>query len=161
MNSELKLKRSNSSRSLHNNDPRRLLILPESESINRMRYNNRKNFSFSGVSNKDRPKQEDNNDDENIYQLNTESFGLPLSSIDLEWDRHKDFVPMVESDTMSSYDLDEQMTELIKQKFLEFEMMSNASVRSVHFLNGKNITGVLVQWQQIIIISMMNQLLIS
>jgi hypothetical protein len=68
---------------------------------------------------------------------------------DLEWDRHKDFNLMTESETMSSYNLEERMTELVKHKFLEFEIMSNAasSVKlgegnvSFESLNGKSSIG--------------------
>ena len=48
------------------------------------------------------------------------------TSLDLEWDRHRDFSLMPESDTMSSYDLSERMAELFKYKFLDFEIASNA-----------------------------------
>ena len=46
---------------------------------------------------------------------------------DLEWDRHKDFNLMLESDTMSSYNLEERMDELVKLNFLNFEIMSSNS----------------------------------
>jgi len=46
---------------------------------------------------------------------------------DLEWDRHRDFNLMIESDTMSSYNLEERMAEIVKLNFLEFEIMSNAT----------------------------------
>jgi len=65
---------------------------------------------------------------------------------DLEWDRHKDFNLMTESETMSSYNLEERMTELVKHQFLEFEIMSNAASSaklgygnaSFESLNGKS-----------------------
>lgn len=43
---------------------------------------------------------------------------------DLEWDKDIDFVCKAESDTLSIYDLNEQIQELLKQKILEFEVMS-------------------------------------
>ena len=46
---------------------------------------------------------------------------------DLEWDRHKDFNLMTESETMSSYNLEERMDELVKLNFLNFEIMSSNS----------------------------------
>lgn len=44
---------------------------------------------------------------------------------DLEWDKHRDFTLKTESETMSHYDINEQMNEL--KKFLEFEMMTGSS----------------------------------
>lgn len=57
---------------------------------------------------------------------------LILSELDLDWDKGQDFRELAESDTMSTYDLNERMQELIKQKFLEFEMSIYGSTRSIN-----------------------------
>ncbi|CAF0793805.1 unnamed protein product [Brachionus calyciflorus] len=43
---------------------------------------------------------------------------------ELEWDKELDFVRKAESDTLSFCDINERIQELLKQKILEFEVMS-------------------------------------
>ena len=87
--------------------------------------NHRKNFSFSGISSL--------NISSNSSSHRTDhEFGDYLHTKDLEWDRHRDFSLIAESDTMSSYDLNERMAELLSYKFLEFEIISPSnSISSV------------------------------
>ncbi|RMZ96316.1 hypothetical protein BpHYR1_018352 [Brachionus plicatilis] len=46
----------------------------------------------------------------------------PIS--ELEWDKELDFVRKAESDTLSVYDLNERVQELLRQRILDFEMLS-------------------------------------
>ena len=58
------------------------------------------------------------------------------SAVDLDWDKSNDFQRMIESDHMSVYDLNEQMTELIRLKLLEFEELSaSCSMKSFQHLS--------------------------
>lgn len=56
---------------------------------------------------------------------------------ELEWDQELDFVRKAESDTLSAYDLNERVQELLKQQILEFEMVSNGeSLKNLSSLDG-------------------------
>ena len=63
--------------------------------------------------------------EKNVRLLKPEMPQVDLN--ELEWDKDKDFIPIAESDTLSNYDLNERMSEVIKEKFLEFEMSTSAS----------------------------------
>ena len=56
---------------------------------------------------------------------------------ELEWDQELDFVRKAESDTLSTYDLNERIQELLKQRILEFEMVSNGeSFKNLSSIDG-------------------------
>ena len=122
------LRRITSSKSL-TSDARKLVFIPEDDLIIKTNDNlnanddlaskgHKKNFSFSELDCK-----------KTIPKVDSSSV-INSSNVDLEWDKHKDFTLFVESDTMSTYDLNERLAELVKQNFLDFEVMSNASIKS-------------------------------
>jgi hypothetical protein len=54
---------------------------------------------------------------------------------DLEWDRHDDFHNYSETDSVSDYDFNERMADLVKKRILEFDMISNTSSVSSFIYN--------------------------
>lgn len=70
----------------------------------------------------------------NIKKTHSTSSVTSLFNADeLEWDKDQDFSTFWESESMSSYDINERMAELIKQNFLDFDFNSKeASTCSVN-----------------------------
>ena len=112
------------------NSSRKLVLMPNSKSRSRLTANEGPDTESPGGDNFDRSKYYSFNvkSDPNENPAIRKYFGL---TDDLEWDKDHDFSLVAESDSLSTYDLEEQMAELIKQKFMEFEMMSNASMKSM------------------------------